>query len=53
MNGDGVPEITYQQSDGPSFADTVMTFSSPTMTWEERGLRARRRRALSGADSCL
>lgn len=34
MNADGVPEIVYQQNDGPNFADAVMSFNSATMTWE-------------------
>lgn len=35
MNGDGVPEIVVRVTDGPSFADKVLSLNSETMTWEE------------------
>jgi hypothetical protein len=35
MNGDGIPEIVYQASDGPSFADTVMALDAAKMAWED------------------
>jgi hypothetical protein len=35
MNGDGVPEIVYQSSDGPSYGDAVLKLNPETMTWED------------------
>jgi hypothetical protein len=35
MNGDGVPEIIVRASDGPSYADRVLSLNQETMTWEE------------------
>ena len=35
MNGDGIPEIVYQSSDGPSFGDSVMTLNPETMLWAD------------------
>lgn len=35
MNGDGVPEIVYQTSDGATFADAVMSLDPSQMRWEE------------------
>jgi hypothetical protein len=33
MNGDGIPEIVYRTSDGPTFADAVMSLDPRTMRW--------------------
>lgn len=35
MNNDGVPEIVYQSSDGPGFADNVLALNPAAMTWED------------------
>ena len=35
MNGDGIPEIVVRRTDGPSFADSVLSLDPSTMTWEE------------------
>lgn len=35
MNGDGIPEIVYRSSDGPSFAEAVMSLDPRTMKWED------------------
>jgi hypothetical protein len=35
MNGDGVPEIVVRESDGPTFADKVLSLAPETLSWEE------------------
>ena len=35
MNGDGIPEIVVQSSDGPNFADNVLRFNPEAFSWEE------------------
>lgn len=35
MNGDGVPEVVYHSSDGPTFGESVLSFDRETMSWEE------------------
>ncbi|APR77064.1 Hypothetical protein A7982_02411 [Minicystis rosea] len=35
MNGDGIPEIVYRQSDGPSYADAVLSLDSVSMKWDD------------------
>jgi hypothetical protein len=35
MNGDGVPEIVYQSSDGSNFADNVLQFNPQGFAWED------------------
>lgn len=35
MNGDGIPEIVVRTSDGPTFAEKVLSLNTATMTWEE------------------
>jgi hypothetical protein len=35
MNGDGIPEIVYQSSDGPSYADAVLSLRPDTMEWKD------------------
>jgi hypothetical protein len=35
MNGDGIPEIVYQSSDGPSYADAVLSLDPETMVWSD------------------
>jgi hypothetical protein len=35
MNGDGVPEIVYQSSDGPSFADSVLSLDPESLSWAD------------------
>jgi hypothetical protein len=34
MNGDGLPEIVVRVTDGPSFADKVLSLDPATMSWE-------------------
>jgi hypothetical protein len=33
MNGDGIPEIVVRRTDGPSFADSVLSLDPETMSW--------------------
>ena len=35
LDGDGIPEIIYQSSDGPTFAEHVLRLNRETMSWEE------------------
>jgi hypothetical protein len=35
MNRDGIPEIVYRTSDGPSFAEAVMSLDPHTMRWDD------------------
>ncbi len=35
MNGDGIPEIVVRRTDGPSFADSVLSLDPATMSWAE------------------
>jgi hypothetical protein len=35
MNGDGIPEIVYRTSDGPTFADAVLALDPHAMKWDE------------------
>jgi hypothetical protein len=35
MNGDGIPEIVVRVTDGPTFADHVLSLDPATMTWSE------------------
>jgi hypothetical protein len=35
MNGDGLPEIVYHESDGPSFADNVLKFDPQDQSWTD------------------
>jgi len=35
MNGDGIPEIVYRASDGPAFADAVLSLDPVRMRWDD------------------
>jgi hypothetical protein len=35
MNGDGIPEIVVRESDGPTFADKVLSLDPGALRWEE------------------